>query len=122
VDLDRIAAVIAPFGPDIVALQEVDAGRPRSGGVDQAHELASRLGMSAPFTACIEQDCERYGLPPLTPPPVLAARPPPAPHRASGERRAPRIPAAPCAGDTAALAGARSQPRPDEHASLDRRR
>jgi endonuclease/exonuclease/phosphatase family metal-dependent hydrolase len=74
VDLERIAAVIAPFDPDIVALQEVDAGRARSGGLDQAHEIASRLGMSAHFTACVEHDCERYGIATLTRLPVLATR------------------------------------------------
>lgn len=74
VDLDRIAAVIAPFDPDIVALQEVDAGRARSGGLDQGQQLASQLGMSAHFTACIEHECERYGIATLTRLPVITTR------------------------------------------------
>lgn len=74
VDLERIALVIAPFEPDIVALQEVDAGQRRSGGLDQADELGSRLGMSAHFAVCIERDCERYGIATLTKLPVLATR------------------------------------------------
>jgi endonuclease/exonuclease/phosphatase family metal-dependent hydrolase len=74
IDLARIASVIAPFEPHIVALQEVDVGRARSGGVDQAHELASRLEMSAQFAPCIEQGCERYGIATLTSLPVLESR------------------------------------------------
>ena len=41
----RIAAVIDSCRPDIVALQELDVRRLRSGGVDQAHEIARELGM-----------------------------------------------------------------------------
>lgn len=62
VDLARIAAVIAAVDPDIVALQEVDAHRARSGTVDQAQELADRLGMAAAFGACIDDGGERYGI------------------------------------------------------------
>ena len=66
VDLERIASVIAPFEPQIVALQEVDVGHARSGGVDQAHKLALRLEMSAHFAPCVERGCERYGIATLT--------------------------------------------------------
>jgi endonuclease/exonuclease/phosphatase family metal-dependent hydrolase len=45
----RIAEVIARCEPDVVALQELDMGRARSGGVDQAHLLARQLGMDAVF-------------------------------------------------------------------------
>jgi len=62
VDLERTAAVIASFEPDIVALQEVDAHRPRSGAIDQTQDLAVRLGMSATFGACIDKGDERYGI------------------------------------------------------------
>ncbi|MGH7011617.1 MAG: endonuclease/exonuclease/phosphatase family protein, partial [Caulobacteraceae bacterium] len=48
-DVGRIAAVIAAASPDIVALQEVDVGRARTGGVDQAHRLAERLRMAFRF-------------------------------------------------------------------------
>jgi endonuclease/exonuclease/phosphatase family metal-dependent hydrolase len=44
-DVGRIAAVIAQSRPDIVALQEVDVRRTRTGSVDQAHAIAERLGM-----------------------------------------------------------------------------
>ena len=39
-DVARVAEVIAAQSPDIVALQELDVGRARTGGVDQAHRLA----------------------------------------------------------------------------------
>jgi endonuclease/exonuclease/phosphatase family metal-dependent hydrolase len=60
-DLGRIAAVIAAEGPDIVALQEVDVGRRRTDGVDQAHALAQRLGMTASFQAALRVEEEQYG-------------------------------------------------------------
>lgn len=41
----RIAAVIAECDPDVVALQELDVGRRRSGGVDQAVAIAHELEM-----------------------------------------------------------------------------
>ena len=60
-DVGRVAAVIAELKPDIVALQEVDVGRARSGGVDQAHELAQRLDMTFHFNAAMRVEEERYG-------------------------------------------------------------
>jgi endonuclease/exonuclease/phosphatase family metal-dependent hydrolase len=66
VDLERIADVIAAFEPDVVALQEVDVGRARSGGVDQAAVLGERLGLTSSFAPCIERGCERYGIATLT--------------------------------------------------------
>src|SRR5690606_8892347 len=44
-DVARIAEVLARLRPDIVALQELDVGRARTNGVDQAHEIAARLDM-----------------------------------------------------------------------------
>jgi endonuclease/exonuclease/phosphatase family metal-dependent hydrolase len=60
-DVGRVAAVIAAQAPDIVALQELDVGRARTGGVDQAHEIALRLGMTARFHAARTVEEERYG-------------------------------------------------------------
>lgn len=75
VDLGRIAAVIASFEPDIVALQEVDVGRTRSGAIDQATELAAQLGMSASFAPCVVHgDTEHYGIATLTKLPLLEKR------------------------------------------------
>ena len=60
-DVGRIAAVIAQGKPDIVALQELDVGRNRTGGVDQAHAIASRLGMSFHFNCAMRVEEEQYG-------------------------------------------------------------
>ena len=60
-DLGRIVAVIVAEAPDIVALQEVDVGRRRTDGVDQAHELARRLGMQASFQPALRVEEEQYG-------------------------------------------------------------
>jgi endonuclease/exonuclease/phosphatase family metal-dependent hydrolase len=57
----RIAAVIARSRPDIVALQELDVGRLRSGGVDQAHAIASQLDMRFHFHAALRVAEEQYG-------------------------------------------------------------
>ncbi len=48
-DPGRIAEVIAECEPDIVALQEVDVARARSGGVDQAQTIANHLSMASYF-------------------------------------------------------------------------
>jgi len=60
-DVGRIADVLAALQPDIVALQELDVGRARTGGVDQAHEIALRLGMISHFHAALTVEEERYG-------------------------------------------------------------
>lgn len=57
----RIAEVIASCRPDIVALQEVDVGRRRSGGVDQADQIARELGMQMHFHPAFHVLEERYG-------------------------------------------------------------
>lgn len=58
---ERIARVIAQCAPDIVALQELDVGRRRTGGIDQAHLIAQHLDMEHHFHSalCIEE--EQYG-------------------------------------------------------------
>ncbi|HXQ46446.1 MAG TPA: endonuclease/exonuclease/phosphatase family protein, partial [Caulobacteraceae bacterium] len=60
-DVGRIAAVIAALEPDIVALQELDVRRARTGGVDQAHEIARRLDMACHFNAALRVEEEQYG-------------------------------------------------------------
>jgi endonuclease/exonuclease/phosphatase family metal-dependent hydrolase len=60
-DVGRVAAVLAELQPDIVALQELDVGRARTGGVDQAHEIARRLDMACHFHAALTVEEERYG-------------------------------------------------------------
>jgi endonuclease/exonuclease/phosphatase family metal-dependent hydrolase len=60
-DVARIADVLARLEPDIVALQELDVGRARTGGVDQAHEIANRLEMAFHFHAAMQVEEELYG-------------------------------------------------------------
>lgn len=60
-DVERVAAVIADSRPDIVALQELDVGRARTGGVDQAHALAKLLGMTSRFHPAMYVEEEQYG-------------------------------------------------------------
>src|ERR1700692_1305466 len=60
-DVGRVAEVIAAQAPDIVALQELDVGRARTGGIDQAHRLAQRLGMAFHFNAAFKVEEELYG-------------------------------------------------------------
>jgi len=73
-DLGRIADVIRSYDPDIVALQEVDCGRLRSGSIDQGAELGARLGYEVHFAPAIERGSERYGIATLTRLPTLDVR------------------------------------------------
>ncbi len=58
---ERVARVIAALEPDIVALQEVDVGRKRTGGLDQAEAIARLTGLSAHFHPALQIAEERYG-------------------------------------------------------------
>ncbi len=60
-DAKRIARVIARAQPDVVALQELDVGRARSFGMDQAHLIARYLNMEFHFHPAIHLEEERYG-------------------------------------------------------------
>lgn len=60
-NVERVAAVIADARPDVVALQELDVGRLRTRGVDQAHALAELLGMRSHFHAAMHVEEEQYG-------------------------------------------------------------
>lgn len=57
----RVADVIAELNPDIVALQELDAGKPRTGHIHQAEKIAEHLNMDFHFHPSIEVREERYG-------------------------------------------------------------
>ncbi len=89
-DLARIAAVIAGFSPDVLALQEVDVFKSRSGRIDQAHALAERLGLEARFGPTIEADGERYGIATLTRLAILDTRQVCLPWRERNPRSEPR--------------------------------
>jgi endonuclease/exonuclease/phosphatase family metal-dependent hydrolase len=58
---ERIARVIARYEPDVVALQELDVGRSRTGGVDQARAIAEQLGMLVHFHPTYQVEEERFG-------------------------------------------------------------
>lgn len=60
-DPERIAEVIAAEKPDIIGLQELDVGRNRTGGIDQAHIIAGFLQMEFHFHAALHVAEERYG-------------------------------------------------------------
>jgi len=60
-DVERIAGVIAELEPDIVCLQELDVGRARTGGVDQAKTIADRLSMAVRFHPAMRIEAEEYG-------------------------------------------------------------
>ncbi|WP_206211778.1 endonuclease/exonuclease/phosphatase family protein [Wenzhouxiangella sp. XN24] len=60
-DAQRIARVISRFSPDIVALQELDVGRSRTRGIDQAHEIARYLEMDFHFHPAMHLEEELYG-------------------------------------------------------------
>ncbi len=58
---ERVAAAIAATEPDIVVLQELDVGRARTGGVDQAEIVARELGMQMHFHPALRVMEELYG-------------------------------------------------------------
>jgi len=57
----RIARVIAQCEPDVVALQELDVGRPRTGDLDQAQAVARALDMDFHFHPTWRLAEERQG-------------------------------------------------------------
>jgi len=58
---DRIARVIARQGADVVALQELDVGRNRSGKIDQVEAIARKLGMTFHFHSALSLKEGQYG-------------------------------------------------------------
>jgi endonuclease/exonuclease/phosphatase family metal-dependent hydrolase len=58
---ERVARVIARTNPDVVALQELDVGRARTGSMDQAHLIARYLEMDFHFHPAMHLEEERYG-------------------------------------------------------------
>jgi endonuclease/exonuclease/phosphatase family metal-dependent hydrolase len=58
---ERIARVIEAFDPDIVALQELDVFRRRTGHLDQATEIARLVSMESHFHPAIRVADELYG-------------------------------------------------------------
>ena len=61
-DLARQAEVIRSVEPDLVALQKVDQGAERSGGVRQLDELSRLLGMHGQFGKAMDHLGGEYGV------------------------------------------------------------
>ena len=59
---ERIAGVIDELAPDVVALQEVDAGIPRTHHQEQAKILGETLGMDYRFFPVVKNGDQKYGL------------------------------------------------------------
>jgi endonuclease/exonuclease/phosphatase family metal-dependent hydrolase len=57
----RIAEIIAWQNPDIVALQELEAGHPRTGSIDQAQVLAAILKTDFHYHAARQRGEARFG-------------------------------------------------------------
>lgn len=62
IDLDAIARVIKESRADVVALQEVETGVNRSGGVNEAKILAGKTGLNYQFFKAIDHDGGDYGI------------------------------------------------------------
>ena len=62
VELARLVRVLAPLHADVIAVQELDHARARSGRADQAQSLGDALGMNAcRFVALEDPDGGAYG-------------------------------------------------------------
>ncbi len=57
----RVARILDRYDADIIALQEIDVGRPRSRGEDQLGEIARELGMQAVFCSAVGHGAGHYG-------------------------------------------------------------
>jgi endonuclease/exonuclease/phosphatase family metal-dependent hydrolase len=62
VDPGRTAGILTEMGADVIALQEVDRGVERSGGVDQAAELARLMEMHVEFFPTLTMGDGDYGV------------------------------------------------------------
>lgn len=87
IDLERVAKVIRDTSAEVVALQEVDRMTERSGGVDQAAELARLTDMRAVFGRNIEYQGGGYGNAVLSRLPVKRHANHPLPSYDDGEQR-----------------------------------
>lgn len=62
IDMDLYGQIIENENPDLVALQEVDKGTTRSGGIDQTAELSERTGLSGYFAKARNFQGGEYGV------------------------------------------------------------
>jgi endonuclease/exonuclease/phosphatase family metal-dependent hydrolase len=73
-DLGRIAGVIRDVDPDVVALQEVDRNRDRTGYLDQPAILAEALGMHVRYAPNLIDEAGEYGVATLSRFPILRSQ------------------------------------------------
>jgi endonuclease/exonuclease/phosphatase family metal-dependent hydrolase len=71
--LDDVANTLTKMDPDIVALEEVDNGMKRTGGVDQSAVLAEKLHAQRIFAAARAADGGTYGIALLSRLPIVNA-------------------------------------------------
>jgi endonuclease/exonuclease/phosphatase family metal-dependent hydrolase len=62
IDVERVAAVMRATEADLIALQELDRGLPRSGEVDQPAALGEATGMHVAFGATLHRTRGQYGI------------------------------------------------------------
>jgi endonuclease/exonuclease/phosphatase family metal-dependent hydrolase len=79
---ERIAAVVARYQPDVVALQEV-----RVGAVDQPGAIAAALGMRSAFFPLVRLEKEEYGIAVLSRHPMRTVRAAALPTHPASEKR-----------------------------------
>ena len=58
----RISSLLRRLHPDVVALQEVDAHRPRTQHIHQTEVIASALGMDYVYLPLVTREEEQYGI------------------------------------------------------------
>jgi endonuclease/exonuclease/phosphatase family metal-dependent hydrolase len=88
--LPRVARVVARYQPDVVALQEVDVGRVRTGRTDQAALIAEYLKMDYHFHPALQLKGESYGNCVLSRLPMRLVKAGPLPRLPGWIRREPR--------------------------------
>lgn len=86
-DPRRTLAVLQELDADVIALQEVDRDAPRTGTVDQAAELADRLGMNHAYAAARKEGSGDFGVALLSRLPFASANPIELPGNNALERR-----------------------------------
>lgn len=74
VGLEQVAKVISQLTPDLVALQEVDAGIPRTHYQDQAKTLGELVDMDFRFFPVVKKREQKYGLAVLSRLPIQNVR------------------------------------------------
>ena len=88
--ISRVARVLAQCDADVIALQELDVQKSRTGFGDQAFELAQKLGMAVHFHPAFSIAMEQYGDAILSRLPTRLVRASSLPADPSGRRGEPR--------------------------------